>query len=418
MKRLLPLFAAIVALPAMAADPAATITSVAQRDDESVVVAYDLANEPAVVTLEVLQGGVRLDDAATWCVHGDVNRRVDPGSGREIVWHPDISWPGHKASETSLSFRLVAWPTNDTPPYLVVDLAANSSERIRYYTSTNALPGGLLANKDYRTTKMVFRRIPAKGVTWNMGPDGAQHEVTLDHDYYIGVFELTAGQHYTVLKENNAPGYFSGVEWKMRAIDNRMIYQKIRGGSGYWPPDPPKSDLFLAKVRDLTGGEIDLDLPGEAEWEFACRAGYDNAHWGDGSAVSIVNNVDDNLSRIARYAKHDGLIGGTLNPYNSINYQTGPTNGVAIVGSYAPNAFGLYDMHGNVREYCLDAWQADITQEGGAVIGGTSATRVIRGGGYGDNPSSCLSGARSSANGTSAAGGGYGVRLACRAGLQ
>ena len=418
MKRIIPLLAAIVALPAMAADPTATITSVAQCDDESVVVAYDLANEPAVITLEVLQGGVRLDDAATWCVHGDVNCRVDPGSGREIVWHPDISWPGHKASETSLSFRLVAWPTNDTPPYLVVDLAANSSERVRYYTSTNALPGGLLANRDYRTTKMVFRRIPAKGVTWKMGPDGAQHVVTLDHDYYIAVFELTAGQHYTVCPSTRPLGWFSGLDWKMKAVDTRDVYKSVRGGSGYWPPDPPKADAFLAKVRNLTGNLIDIDLSGEAEWEFACRAGYDNAHWGDGSAVCIVDNIDANLSRLARYKLNDGFIGGTLNPYNTLNQTIGPTNGVAIVGSYAPNAFGLYDMHGNVREYCLDAWQADITQGGGAVIGGTSATRVIKGGGYGDDPSACQAGVRSSANGTSSAGGGYGVRFVCRAGLE
>ncbi len=415
MKRLISFLAAAFALQA-AATPTATITSVAQRDDESVVVAYDLADEPAVVTMEVLQNGASIGDAATCYAQGDVNRRVEPGAGREIVWRPDISWPGHKASETSLSFRLVAWPTNDTPPYLVVDLATNSAERVRYYVSTNAIPGGLLANKDYRTTKLVFRRIEAKGVTWNMGLDNAQHEVTLDHDYYIGVFELTCGQLYTVTKSKG--GYFAGVEWKMRACDSRSIYTTIRGGNDYWPPVAPKSGTFLAVVRHLTGGLVDIDLPGEAEWEFACRAGYDNAHWGDGSAISIVDNVDDNLSRIARYKKHDGFIGGTLNPYNKLNYTIGPTNGVAIVGSYAPNAWGLYDMHGNVMEYCLDAWQADITGEGGAVIESTSATRVMKGGRYAYDPASCKAGYREGANGTSAAGGGFGVRLACRAGLE
>ena len=416
MKRLIPLLVVAFALPA-AATPTATITSVVQNDDESVVVSYDLSGDPAVVTMEILQNGEPIGDAATCYAQGDVNRRVEPGSGREIVWRPDISWPGHKASETSLSFRLVAWPTNDTPPYLVVDLAANSAERIRYYTSTNAIPGGLLANKGYRTTKMVFRRIPARGVTWNMGPDGAQHEVTLDHDYYIAVFELTAGQYYAVMpKDNTRIGYFTGVEWKMRAIDERILSWTVRGS---WYPTAPASDKFIAKARDLTGGVIDFELPSEAEWEFACRAGYDNNHWGDGSAVSIEDNVDANLSRLARYKKNDGFIDGTLNPYNTINRTIGPTNGVALVGSYAPNAWGLYDMHGNVAEWCLDAYQADITQAGGAIIEGNSTDRVLKGGGYGSDPAGCKAGNHGKGTfASSSSGGGFGVRLACRAGLE
>ena len=416
MKRLISLLAAAFALQSVAT-PTATISSVSQNDDESVVVTYDLADEPAVVTMEILQNGASIGDEATWYVQGDVNRRVEPGAGREIVWRPDISWPGHKASETSLSFRLVAWPTNDTPSYLVVDLAANSAERVRYYVSTNAIPGGLLANKDYRTTKLVFRRIPARGVTWNMGPDGAQHEVTLDHDYYIAVFELTGGQYYSVMpKDNTRIGYFTGVEWKMRAIDERNLSWTVRGS---WYPAVPASGKFIAKARDLTGGEIDFELPGEAEWEFACRAGYDNAHWGDGSSVSIVDNVDANLSRLARYKLNDGFIGGTLNPYNTINRTIGPTNGVALVGSYAPNAWGLYDMHGNVAEWCLDAYQADITGEGGTIIEGNSTDRVLKGGGYGSDPASCKPGNHGKGTyASSSGGGGFGVRLACRAGLE
>ena len=62
---------------------------------------------------------------------------------------------------------------------------------VRYYVSTNALPGGLLANPVYRTSSIVMRRIDAKDVTWTMGRDTDAFSVTLTDDYYIGVFELT-----------------------------------------------------------------------------------------------------------------------------------------------------------------------------------------------------------------------------------
>ena len=413
---------------AVAAEPTVTVTSVKQNDDESVEVAYTLSGAAAVVTMSVLQNGVPIGDAALWAVEGDVNRRVEPSEGLTIKWHPDISWPGHKFDETSIQVKLRAWALDDTPDYMIVDLAKTSDARIRYYTSTNAIPMGLM-HQEYRISKMVFRKIKAKGVTWRMGPDTASHSVTLDHNYYIGVFEYTAGQADTINGGNK--GYFAGVEWQMRAVDDRNLLSSVRGA---YPsindcsyPNPPGNvnqngvKSVLVALRELVGDEttFDFDLPAEAEWEFAARGGHGNGLWGDGSAVDIVNNVDANLSRIARYAKNDGFIDGTLNPYNTRHLITGPTNGVAIVGSYAPNSYGLYDMHGNVGEYCLDGWKEDITADGGAVIS-AQGTQVhpLRGGRYQDSPSSCLSGVRTSSGGYSSAGGGYGCRFCCHAGLK
>ena len=103
--------------------PAVAVTSVVQNDDESVEVVYSLTGADAVVTMDVLQNGVSIGDGALWAVEGDVNRKVTAGDGRKIVWRPDVSWPGHKLTETAVSVKLRAWPLDDTPDYLVVDLA-------------------------------------------------------------------------------------------------------------------------------------------------------------------------------------------------------------------------------------------------------------------------------------------------------
>lgn len=411
----------------MAAEPTVTITSVKQNDDESVEVAYTLSGAAAVVTMDALQGGVSIGDAALWAVEGDVNRRIVPGEGLSIKWRPDISWSGHKYDETSIQVKLRAWPLDDTPDYMVVDLAPNTSARICYYTSTNAIPGGLM-QQEYRISKMVFRKIKAKGITWKMGPDSAQHDVTLDHNYYLGVFELTAGQHMAF---GGGGGYFGGVEYQMRALDSRDC-TGIRGRqSDCSYPNPPgdkdakgtKSVLsaLRALVGDPDGSVYDFDFPSESEWEFAARGGHGNGFWGDGSPVNITDGVDANLSRIARYAKNDGLIGGTKDPYNTVNFVTGPTNGVAIVGSYAPNSYGLYDMSGNEYEYCLDVYKADITADGGAIITGGESTqdRVVRGGAYNNSPTACAPSYRGKCGWSySAGGGGYGFRFCCHAGLK
>ena len=399
--------------------PTALVRSVTQADDESVTITYDL-DEPAVVTVSILFEGNVLGDETTQHVSGDVNCKLQAGNNYSIKWFPDVDWPGHKFSETKVKVRLTAWPLDDTPDYMVVDLSSTSDGRIRYFTSTKALPGGILANKDYRQSKMVFRKIRAKDVTWMMGPDGAHHAVKLDHNYYIGVFELTAQQYYTIYGKQL--GYFTGVEWWMRSVDDQNILTTVRGitADSLYPKAPDPSSV-LGKLRTLCGNEIDFDLPSEAQWEFAARGGANpNGYWGDGSPVAISGDVDVNLSRMARYAKNDGLIGGTLNPYDSCNYTIGPTNGVAIVGSYEPNQLGLYDMHGNCGEYCIDMFKSDIAAFGGAIVepDGVKYKHVFKGGRYQDKPGMCLPSYREGRTGYSAMGGGFGCRFACRAGLK
>ena len=122
---------------------------------------------------------------------------------------------------------------------------------------------------------------------------------------------------------------------------------------------------FCAKLSDLTG--LTVTLPSEAQWEHACRAGT-----------------------TTRYH-----CGNVLDSYTA-NYDTGLTrNAPTEVGSYPPNAFGLFDMHGNVSELCLDPWYPDYTgmpADGGPQPGvNPYGLRVIRGGSFYDDAAGCAS---------------------------
>jgi formylglycine-generating enzyme required for sulfatase activity len=106
----------------------------------------------------------------------------------------------------------------------------------------------------------------------------------------------------------------------------------------------------------------------------------------------------------------------------------GATNGTAIVGSYAPNAWGLYDMHGNVWEWCLDWYEDNINVHGGAVnidpatpantlSGASGAKRVMRGGSLNSAAGTCRPASRSN-NPPPTRSDSMGFRVLCSAGLR
>ena len=167
---------------------------------------------------------------------------------------------------------------------------------------------------------------------------------------------------------------------------------------------------FCNRLRQRTGRHY--TLPTEAQWEYACRAGTAKPFsFGDTLSAKLAN-----YDAAHAYAYGAGSIGVHLQ-------QTSP------VGSYPANAWGLYDMHGNVREWCLDDWHPNYE---GAPIDGTAwlyegkppkissrgnpdtwARTVVRGGSWRDRPIACRSAARAY---ELPGGGGYedvGIRLVC-----
>ncbi len=436
----------MLALSAGAAIPEVTSAEMSQWSDRSVNIVYALSGAPAVITLDIqtnVTGEVwaSIGGENIQRVTGDCWQRVDDDGEHTITWSADLDWPDHKISLDQGGVRAVvtAWALDNTPDYMVVNIAADATPNTpRYYPAKEFLPGGLLNNPAYRTTSIVMRKIMAKDVTWTMGSvnetgrittSEATHQVSLTNNFYLGVFEVTQSQ-WSQVCDYSASLFVLEEAKAMRPVDYVSYNMLRRSGSNnqasgdvnYWP-NSPYGDSFLGKLRQRTG--IDFDLPGEAQWEFAARAGNGEGHWGNGATYT--GGVSDSHLP-GRYARNGGRIDGTTDPADPAACPE--EHGTAIVGSYEPNAWGLYDMHGNVWEWCNDWWAEDISSINGAInVDPTNPSmlltdpsaynlnRVRRGGGWKHDSCWCRSAARN-CDGQASREKYYGCRLACRAGLK
>ncbi len=269
--------------------------------------------------------------------------------------------------------------------YLIVDISGGPSAENYPISYTNNSPDGGWPD-EYITTKLLLRRVP--GGTYTMGSptnelgrntDEPQHQIFLTKDYYIGVFEVTQKQWELVM--DNWPSYFSNTIYRDTRPVEQILYNHIRGAvvGTNWPANnqvDPAS--YIGRLRMKTG--LVFDLPTEARWERACRAGTATAY-NSGSDITTISNCP-NMSQIGRYWYNGG----------SNNTSTGDvTVGTAKVGNYLPNAWGLYDMHGNVWEWCLD-WYDDYSSVVVDPQGPLSGSyRVRRGGSWDYNARGCRS---------------------------
>ena len=186
-----------------------------------------------------------------------------------------------------------------------------------------------------------------------------QHEVTISKDYYLGVYEVTQAQYEKVMGKNLS--YFQGAK-----VGNENADLPVENVS--WD----EAVKFCKKLSELPeekkAGRV-YRLPTEAEWEYACRAGSKTAY---------------------SFEDEEGLLPehGWFNRNSS--------NRTHTVGLLEPNAWGLYDMHGNVWEWCSD-WYGDYPK--GAVSDPTGpkdgSFRVRRGGGWYGEAAGCRSANRS-----------------------
>jgi formylglycine-generating enzyme required for sulfatase activity len=253
----------------------------------------------------------------------------------------------------------------EKPKYMVVDIFTSSVS----YMDIEPIGGW---SDEYKTTKLVLRRIEPG--TFIMGSpdselghdsDETQHEVTLTKPFYIGVFEITQKQYQLITGNNPSTMEFRG---DTKPVDN-VSYNEIRGMQkcAQWPANNEVDDYsFLGKLRART--KMNFDLPTEAQWEYACRAGTTTS-LNNGTDLSG-QVIDQNLNKLGRYS---------INSY----YDDLKAKGHTFVGSYLPNSLGLYDMHGNVNEWCLDWYGEYPTEHSIDPIGpGTDDYRVFRGGGW------------------------------------
>ena len=239
---------------------------------------------------------------------------------------------------------------------------------------------GVTNDAKYATTHLVMRKIPAKGQTFTMGsptseigryesdgdnmPSGreTQHSVTFTNDFYIGVFEVT--QHQWWLFKNNWPSQWSLASCRATRPVEYVSYDDIRGSNvgATWPADLSHAvdgSSFLGLLRNGLAGAPKLDLPTEAQWEYACRAKSASAYYNGKECENAVGAYNSaNLNPLGRYRAHGGYPNGEYPSTAEVKAGTDTSGGTARVGSYMPNAWGLYDMLGNVAEWCLDYYDA------------------------------------------------------------
>ena len=430
----------VSAAAAMASVPVASDATMSQDMlTRTVTIKYKLSTD-AVVTIDVQTNATAnaAADAAGWTSIGGENIQGFTGAAfRKVLaseadgegwlvatWHPDLSWPGQKITENRARAVVTAWALDNTPDYMVVDISSAAQPGdVAYYPGVEWLPGGLLSNWDYRENKIVMRKIMAKNVKWTMGSVAesgreaakeATHTVQLTNNYYIGVFEVTRTQWSQIYGSD--PSYFTDASMRAHRPVEKVSYNQIRRGAnkdtvsnGEWP-DAPATASFLGVLRRKT--QIDFDLPSEVEWEFACRAGNGEGLWGDGSAYSGNTTGDTNCP-----GRHRGNI---ADPNVISPGVTGTTNqSTTVCGSYAPNSWGIYDMHGNVWEWCLDFYADDVSSVSGRVntTVGELTTRTRKGGGWINYPSFARAASRYSST-PSTVDSAIGFRLACQAGLK
>jgi len=355
------------------APPVVSNVRVQQRPDSKLVdVTYDVhAAEGYTLRVDLLvseDGGALFRVPVAQCT-GDWGADVAPGTNRHIAWNAGEDWDAHFT--TQAVFRVVATDAEArTNAYLVIDLSGGASADEYPTLGWTGTPRQLVSRFPVKTTNLALVRLP--GGTFEMGSptnepgryaDETRRAVSLTRDVDVGVFEVTREQWYRVMGTGavtDATRPVEDVDWAV-----------LRGGQ--WPGGDraPATNSFIGRLRERTG--LDVDLPTEAQWEYACRAG------GGGPLNSADALTPWNLSRLGR-----------------VSANATPNGAAAPVGACAPNAWGVYDAHGNVAEWCLDRYtptpaSLPSSDPEGAVSGGA---RVWRGGSRFDIPRDCRAAAR------------------------
>ncbi len=320
----------------------------------SALIKYTLDEAPVIVTIDV-QTNTLDNGAGSWVsLGGNVVKTISGDFGIvrktgacQAKWMAARDWPGNVVATDRIRAVVTAWATNAPPDYMVLGL--KKSNDIRFYAESGHVPYGV-TNDLYKGEQLLMRRIPAAGRIWTMGitpkeyyeetkvpTNSIPHKVMLTKDYFMGVYEVTQCQ-YTNIGMSAVSGYTDYPDsWKrpVSGISNASMRGGLADVNGTYNVVGTSACDYLYK---LSGKKIEFDLPTEAQWEFACRAGWDTAYNNGTSATEA------NLNLIAWNNKN------TKTDTTDNQVQTHP------VGLKAPNAFGLYDMHGNVQERCLDRY--------------------------------------------------------------
>ncbi len=320
--------------------------SVVQRDGEVLDIYYDLtADNSCEVSLYFSFDGMAAQAVSATdpsiAESSDIGAGVVPGANKIITW--DFS-------------GFYTFTGQNTVP-LTVTVEVDDGNQTLILNDSPLVP-------------LILRKIP--GGTFTMGSESdlaaadeaPAHTVTVS-DFYIGKFEVTQRQWLSLLYDNS-----DCKNGKTNPNGQNFLNPSIHWGNCDYPVEGNYSDLgvnpFGAFIVNWTGAVAFTDnvetlypvgefrLPSEAEWEYACRAG---------TTAAFNNDMDTGLELLGRYDANSNSLTG-------------------IVGRKLPNNFGLFDMHGNVAEWCIDGERVYDSSSQNNPFGSTASGtfRAIRGG--------------------------------------
>lgn len=346
--------AIILSLKVFAATP--TITDVAAQQrypwngkvDISYTVTGDIAEEAkqkALLTSLKVTAQDKVADKTYTATQLSGDMALTAGT-HKFVW--DMNAEGLTFKSDDVVFNVSC----ETTPaiYCVIDLSAGAEASSYPVTYLAEPPDGGFNVDEYKTTKLVLRRIEAGTFIKGSNQANESNRVTLTESLFCGVFEVTQKQYELVTGTNpcSSTAYGKGDACPVHYVN----YDMIRGSSDgtKWPSSSAvDSSSFMGKLRVRTG--LDFDLPTDAQWEYACRAGTTTIY-------SYGNSADGSY----------------------MWYSVNSSSRMHEVGTKLPNQWGLYDMHGNTWEWCLD-WYGDKLIVGTDPKGFSSGSeRILRGG--------------------------------------
>ena len=199
------------------------------------------------------------------------------------------------------------------------------------------------------------------------------HEVTISRPFAIGRYEITFGEYDRFCQATGRPLPDDGGAGRGR---NPVVHVTWEDAQAY------------ARWLSEQTGEV-YRLPTEAEWEYAARGSTQSSRfWGNELALAC------------RFANGADLFAAEQNPAYVVHPCRDGYPGIAPVGSFQPNPFGLYDVLGNVWEWCEDHWQASYrgAPADGSPRLGWDNLRVRRGGSWFSSPRNIRSAARTGEN--------------------
>lgn len=202
--------------------------------------------------------------------------------------------------------------------------------------------------------------------------ESPQHRVNIDA-FFMSKYPITQAQWAAVAA-------LPKVHRELNPMPSHFPESVGRNQAGFHPVESVSwldAVEFCDRLSQYTGKTY--RLPSEAEWEYGCRAGSQTP-FSTGATIT-----SERANYVGRYT-YKSEAGGEY------RHSTAP------VGSFAPNAFGLYDMHGNVWEWCADRWHTSYhgaPVNGKAWLSGQSSQRTIRGGSWSDQPATLRSASRS-----------------------